>query len=1487
MNTEVKRMNDESFKRYELTHPQKRIWYYDKMYTNTSTNNIGGCLILKENINLQYMKDAIEYIILENDGVRMRIIEDNGKPFQYISHDKSQIIDYYDYSNSTIDKIKEWIDMVFEAPFSIENNKLYYFAIYKIDEYQYGVLVKLHHLIADGWSFSVILHQILSIYDSFIKNSNQVDVFKRLSYVDFVKEEEKYLTSNTFEKNKKYWIEIMKYFPQSNLYSSMESCKGRRKDFYISQELYSKMMSYCIANHISLNLLFISAVFIYQYKVTNNGDLVIGVPIHNRTSRAQKEIVGMFTSTMPLRMKLQDNMEINTFLKVLKNTYFDCLKNQRYPYDSLIREMKVSEKKYDSLFKLAINYYQFDFEDQSHNFVLEDKYSGNQSYSCQIVLKEWDKTRFTISIDYKVAEYDDNLITSMYQSIINIISHLISTSEQTIADIKLLDKDEILEKVNHIGNSQLSIPNQTISKMIEDQVKLTPDRIALDYEGRKVTYQELEDRTNQLANYLVKHGIQSNDVIGIRIHHSCELVITIYAVMKVGGIYTPIDPNYPNKRIKYILNDSKCKLLLTDRDYSDELCNDIEFININKINMIAYSKQYSSKNLDMDNLAYIIFTSGSTGRPKGVMVTNIGLANYICWANKTYIENENDSIALYSSISFDLTVTSLFMPLISGNKIVIYQEDENEFILNKIVRDNKVTIVKLTPAHLSILKDDNLIDSQIRCLIVGGDNLSTKLAKDVHKSFGGRCKIYNEYGPTEAVVGCMTYLYQDDRTSSVPIGYPIDNVQIYILDKNLNIVPNYVSGEIYISGICVSKGYIHNKQLTSERFIPNPYKMNEIMYKTGDAAKYIENNYIEYEGRLDKQIKIRGFRIELNEIEKCLLEHKAISEVYVRCKNNNVLIAYIVKKQDISEKEIKEWLSELLPNYMIPSFFITLDYLPLTINGKIDESVLPEISLKNNKIIECNTDNEIKLIETLKKLLCVENISLEDSFYQLGGDSIKAIQISSMLRNYKLELSIKDILNSETIKDMAAYIKNKRKKIEDDQSASIGSFPNTPIVQWFFEQEFKNPDHYSQYVILELEDKIKYSDLKIAINALIAHHDTLRLNYSKENQQLFYNPIYLKEKYSPLIIREEEECENCNTTIEYLKKISFDIEQTLLFQTISVEKAIGQSLIFVAHHLVIDGISWRILIEDFFSIIKQIREEKEVQLPYKTCSYKRWAEHLVEYSNNDEYIRNEYWNMIQYNKMVYPMKDQFSVKDTEHRVERVVRTIPENILVTLIENASKRYNMDLYETIINVLVITLSQQWCSNFITLQLEHHGRIELDQDIDISRTVGWFTSLFPACFQIQNNEVIDCIKSLKEQIHKIPQGGVNYGIQKYIRKCLNTESGEYVKLNYLGDFDSLLNNSSVSIKNIDFGLDSDNYYVDNELLDIEVIKINKELRICFSYNYNKLSQTNVASIADNFITLLEKYFYQYCEKSITFTPSDFDMIDITQQEIDNLFI
>ncbi|MBC8062862.1 MAG: amino acid adenylation domain-containing protein [Clostridiaceae bacterium] len=1034
---------------YNLSQSQKSIWQTEKFYPGTSIGNIAATMKIKGKIDYFILEKAINIFVEKNDAMRIQVVEDNGIPKQYVSIYSYSEIDFFDFNNCDIKQYYFWNEEQTKKPFKLNDSVLYYFAIVKLKEDLFAIFAKTHHMISDAWSMNLLASQILE-YFKCLDNNAKISSAHKPSYLDYVLGEEEYKFSKKMDKSKEFWDKKFETIPEFISFKPEQSIKGtsaKRKTFILSECDTKGIQGYCNKMKISIFTLFISVFSVYLSRKTGCEDLVVGIPILNRAGIKEKDTVGMFINSIPLRLQVNHNMEFEAYLNNIARELNSCFRNQKYNYDMILSNFRSKHNVSCRLYDVVISYQNSKYEKQDNAEDIECKWHFNNHQVDSLVIHiddREDNGKYVINFDYLVDVFDEAEIGRIFGYIINLIDDAIKKPDEELRNLNMLTNKEDLELWNYIekyNDTDAEYPSsKVIHQLFEEQASRTPDNIALEFEDKIMTYEKLNNKSNQLARRLRERGVKTNSIVAIMLNRSFEMIIGILGILKSGGTYLPIDPGYPNDRVNYMLENSECDIVLTQDEFMDIIDFSAEKINLADAGLFIGNTS-NLKNLSKpDNLAYVIYTSGSTGKPKGAMITHQGLVNYISWADKRYVRGDKISFALYSSISFDLTVTSTFTPLISGNKIVIYHCDNNDILIRRIFEEKKVELVKLTPAHLQLIKDLDNKNSSIKRLILGGEDLKTELSREIHNSFDGKIEIYNEYGPTETVVGCMIYKfnYEKDTEISVPIGKPADNVQIYLLDRYLNPVPFGIPGEMYISGDGVSRGYLNRNKLTMERFMPNPFLPGKRLYRSGDLSVMLPDGNMEYLGRIDNQIKINGFRIELGEIENEILKNDLVKSAVVLDINDSSgrkhLCAYVVKEDNLEIVDLKNTLTAKLPAYMIPYFFVIVDQIPLTSNGKVDRKTLEAlnpIKKDDSSYVDPTNELEKELENILCQLLKVDKVSTADNLFDLGMDSLMAMQFISALSPKGFELSIQDIYDGNTIKALSNKLQKNADKSSD------------------------------------------------------------------------------------------------------------------------------------------------------------------------------------------------------------------------------------------------------------------------------------------------------------------------------------------------------------------------------------------------------------------------------------------------------------------------
>ncbi|UCH93174.1 MAG: amino acid adenylation domain-containing protein [Candidatus Aminicenantes bacterium] len=939
-------------------------------------------------------------------------------------------------------------------------------------------------------------------------------------------------------KEREYWLDrlsgdlVKSSFPFDRIKKAGEGRSMETLDYTFTGDTFSRLMHISNKSDIRLYILLMTGVVLLLEKYTGNKDIIVGAPIY------KQQVEGDFINKiLALRNQLRDDLLFKELLLQVSQTNFKAVEHINYPIETIPYELNMSFQEDEfPLFDVAV------LVENIHDKSYIDHLNLNVIFS---FLRTEDSIKGVV--EYNANVYHRGTMERIITHYRNLMQRVISGIDSKISDISILSEAETRQLLFDFNDTRANTPSdKTIHQLFEEQVERSPGHTALigtaeDSPGGspqrrpEITYQALNERANQLAQVLRDKGIIAETIAAVWLDRSIELITAVLAVLKAGGAYLPIDIEYPADRINYLLEDSHTKLLLTGAAFSDKVKFAGPIINAEDDELYRGQGTNPEPLSCADNLAYVIYTSGTTGKPKGVMIEHGAVVNYVWWAAKTYVNSEKNNgetinFPLYSSISFDLTVTSIFTPLITGNAIVVYKGREKEFLIEQIIEENRVGVIKLTPSHLYVIKYMSIDQSDIRCFIVGGEELETQIAREIDTRFGGNVDIYNEYGPTEAAVGCVCYKFEPaaDNGRSVPIGVPTDNVQIYVMDRNLKPVPLGVCGEIYISGDGVARGYLNSVELTAEKFITfyrsdrsdKSYISNKI-YQTGDMARWLPDGNLEYLGRADQQVKIRGYRIELGEIEQQLLQRDDIKEAVVIARDGSerssgdekgdpYLCAYFVSDSDLRVSHLREYLLQYLPDYMIPLFFVPLEEIPLTSNGKVDRKALPEPDINvEHEYVAPGNEIEVKLAGIWSEVLGIEKerIGIDANFFELGGQSLKqVVLISRIHRELNVKIPLSEIFKRTSIRDLSEYIKNAAQVqyISIDQAEKKEYYVTSSAQKRiFFLNRIDNiGTSYNVPFVFRLEgdlDKEKFND---AIKALIRRHETLRTSFVMIGEEL-------------------------------------------------------------------------------------------------------------------------------------------------------------------------------------------------------------------------------------------------------------------------------------------------------------------------------------------------------------------------------------------------
>ncbi|WP_312654284.1 non-ribosomal peptide synthetase [Aminipila sp.] len=1482
---------------YKLSSQQKMIYIMSKLDENRTHYNIVQALKLNGKLNKEKLNNAFKSVIEMHEILRTYFEEINGEPVQKICEKVDFEIEYQKLQQGK-HEINEIIDN-FVKPFNLKKSPLLNTLLLEIEEDIHILVVNIHHIICDGSSVVLLMKDIFDIYNGKQK------IRPAIQYKDYAEWQNSIGASEIIKKQESFWLKefqeeevpIIRLL-QHRKRPLLQGFQGDRIYLKLHKDANNRLNKLAKQKGCSLYILLLTAYYVLMSKYTQQEDIVVGSPVSGRTHPDVEYVTGMFVNTLALRNYPEGGKSFSHFLAEVKDKVFTAFDNQDYPFERLVEKLQLKrDTSRNPLFDTMFVLQNMDISQIKENELIIEKYPYLSKISKFDLTLFAEETNNGILFEWEYCSniLDRDTVETMGQHYMTILEEILNNPEIKLSEISMMSEEQKKELIYDCNETQTEYPkDKTLQKLLEEQAERTPDNIALIYNDVKITYRQLNQRSNQLANYLRSQGFGREDIAGIVMDRSINFIITVFAVLKAGGAYLPIDMAYPKDRIKYILKDSGIIWLLVEHDQNTPLKYEGNVINVNNEELLRQDNSNLKCINHSGDLAYVIYTSGSTGKPKGTMLEHRSVINYIWWAAKNYVKNEILALPLYTTISFDLTVTSMYVPLITGNSIVIYDEDDKQLLIEKVFEENKVGVVKLTPAHLKVIKNRNNKDLGIKRLIVGGEQLDTQTAKEVYESFGGNIEIYNEYGPTEATVGCMIYQYDytSDIELAVPIGVPADNVQIYLLDKNLHPVPVNTVGEMYISGDGVARGYLGKAELTAEKFISNPFIYGKRMYRTGDLAKHLTNGNVVFIGRNDDQVKVRGYRIETAEIEKRLLEHQEINQALVMAKEDDdgskYLCGYYVSDKILKSEELRKFIIKELPEYMVPSYFIWLNHIPLTSNGKTDKKALQN-SLENiiadREYTEPIDEVEKIMVSVWEEVLKIDKIGVTDNYFSLGGDSIKAIQIISKLNQKGMDINVKDILTYQTISGLCSQIKWCSNEKIYEQGILEGNVELIPIQRWFINRKFQNTNHYNQTVVLGLKEIMDIKKLNSAFDILIRHHDGLRLNYNSDKNNLFYNNMHLNKSFETAYYdisafgsqEQYQEIERIGNTV----KSCLDIYNGLLIRAVLIDRgAKSQLLIITAHHMIIDGVSWRILLEDFFNLID------DKPLPVKTASQKEWYDALIKFSNSRELTDQiEYWNSVQQTVFDLP-RDIKTNNWTIDCIKKCKFYLDAEYTVKLVNEANRPYNTTIQELLVCALVKAIKVWTQNKIIKIELESHGRF-LDE-VNVSRTIGWFTSIYPFRLDLSEEGLEKQIKEVKQQLREIPVTGNGYPVLKYINGCFEDEEKIVpIRFNYLGDFDNVINSEKYFYYSGNTGNDFSRENNMTAQIDINSMIVNGVLE--FEMNYNGLAyKEKTINSFQNLVweNLKELINYTAGIKEVHFTPSDFDTVQVDQDDLDSLF-
>ncbi|MFH7013662.1 non-ribosomal peptide synthase/polyketide synthase [Flavobacterium sp. FlaQc-52] len=1016
---------------------QQEVYYGQLMNPESPLYNIGGYTIFKGSFDVSQFKQVIEGLSDVFDVFNIKFDFTENEPAFYISDFPEKVfIDELDFSSELEPRKKasEWMQNQFNIAFDLKEEKLYKYTLIKIGKDEYWWFVCFHHLITDGFGFAIKVDYVINQYENFIKGEEGSEV-QYPSYLDATQKSFEYINSEQCSKDKIYWEEKYNAVPKKTVNEKyINEVGGGRFSLTVSDSdkaLFNRLSESTKAN---IPQLTIAALLLYFGKTTDEESFSFGIPIHNRVGRQERKTLGMFAGMLPYKGNYAKDQVLSDLLSEISQTQRNDYRHRLYPISFLNRSLKLLSENRLQVFDVAVNYEPLPFpKSLSPDLSIEIKHLSSSLVEYPLSIRWCDYGQdlpMELNVDYQKEYFNSNEIEVLVTRLLHIIRQFEFGLDQSVADLSILTTQEEYQLLDVFNNTTVEYPkDKTIVDLFEEQVKKTPDATAVVYEGKELSYKEVNEKSNQLGHYLKEQGVEADTLVGICLERSLEMLVGILGILKSGAAYVPIDPDYPEDRIAHMVSDAGMELVLSSAASHKALRNPTG-INVLLLDrdwdlISGYAKENLSVEVASSHLAYVIYTSGSTGRPKGVMIEHTNVVNLVASQIALFSIDSSDVVLQFSNFVFDASVEQIFMALCSGSKLVLINKEtilDTENLLD-FIDSQDVTHFHTTPSMLSTLAVRTDLKS-LRRVVVGGETCSKDLMEDWNKGYA----FYNEYGPTETTVTSTISFYNKGSFASkeISIGRPIGNTGIYILNTSLDLVPVGVIGELCVGGSGVARGYLNQDELTQEKFIRNPFVEGDRIYRTGDLVRWLADGNIEYIGRKDDQVKIRGYRIELGEIENILSSLEAVIQCCVLAKEdvggNKRLVAYVVAEGKLNKTALQDQLKVSLPEYMVPMIWVELDKMPLTSNGKLDKKALPDpdnSDLSSQAYVAPRTEIEEQLAAIWQNLLGIEKVGVYDNFFELGGHSLLAVQLISRLQKLDFHIEVKDIFAGPTIVSMS------------------------------------------------------------------------------------------------------------------------------------------------------------------------------------------------------------------------------------------------------------------------------------------------------------------------------------------------------------------------------------------------------------------------------------------------------------------------------------
>ncbi|SNT53442.1 non-ribosomal peptide synthetase, partial [Rhodococcoides kyotonense] len=1545
-----------------LSLAQQRMWFINQYDTASSAYNVAFAMRMTGSVDIEALRSAVRDVVDRHESLRTVFPLTDDGPVQTVLEPHQVVPDLEPVFATSEDEALRLVAEVTGEGFDVSLAVPVRARLIRLGDEEHVLAFVVHHISSDGFSTAPLARDLIVAYSARVHGNAPNVAPLAVQYADYALWQRAFLGSESdpaslMSTQLAFWVDALAGAPEvielplDRPRPNDPSFRGAKVDFTLDPELHRRMTSLASSRDSSVFMIVHAALDVLLSALSGTEDISVGTPISGRGDAALDDIVGMFVNTLVLRTEVAQSSSFEDLLDVVRSTDLEAFTHADVPFERVVDRLDpVRTPAYTPLFQVMLEFQHtarpnitlpglevdsMELVDDIANFDLQLTISESFDTSGQ-------PAGITASFRYATDLFDPDSVTGFatrYESILRAVTR---DPAVVVGDIDLLTADERSALAPVRGAA--AMPERLLGEILSDAVAVAGiDAPAIEFEDVTVSYGELDSRSSQLARVLVGRGVGPDTFVALALPRSADTIVAIWATAKAGAAFLPVDPTYPTDRIRHMLTDSGALIGLTTTEHAvtlrglsseddshsttwlvlgDDATEGALRADIAAESPAPVTDADRIRPLRLDDAAYLIYTSGSTGVPKGVLVTHRGLANLAAEEQQRFGVVPQSRTLAFASPSFDASILEFVLAFGSAATMVVappslYGGGE----LSRLLEDKKVTHAFVTPAALASVDPTGL--RHLDVIATGGDACSPEL---VARWAPGR-KMFNAYGPTEATI--FSSISGELRAGSpVDIGAPTTGFAEVVLDRRLNPVPVGVPGELYLAGPALARGYHGRLALTSERFVANPFASDgSRMYRTGDVVRWTASGALEFVGRSDFQVKVRGFRIELGEIDSALAAHPSIEFVTTvgatGPAGNTVLVAYVLPAhgRSVDSRALRDHVAGSLPSHMVPTAFVELESIPLTPAGKLDRRALPEPTFDNRSESsrEASTEIEKLLAELFSEVLQLEHVGVDDSFFALGGDSIMSIQLVSRAKAAGIVLSPRDVFERKTVAALAevALAASDEDVVVLDElpGGGIGDVPLTPIVSWMIE---RTPvfDRHTQTALLTLPADIDRSTLERTIQAVLDHHDMLRgrLQHVDGSWSMDVRSVGTVVA-ADILHRADMESTTAAVELDRAARL-LDPAAGSMIQFVWFDAAESSRLLIVAHHLVVDGVSWRILVPDMGTAWSQIVAGDEPALLPVGTSMRRWAHGLTEVVEDRRDELPMWQKTLAGEDPLVGSRALNSDVDVHSTVDRVEVELPADVTDDLLTTIPEAFHGSVNDGLMAALVLAVAAWRRDRGIEARdtlvtLEGHGREDqIVPGADLSRTIGWFTTIFPVRVDTSALDLDDAlaggpsagrlIKAVKERLLGVPDHGIGFGMLRYLddesSATLAAFPAPQISFNYLGRYSTAVPDGLRDVGWLPVDSDEIGDVQNSELpvaaaLDINAVTTTDDdgsarLKATFAFPTGVLDRDDVDALTALWSRALTS-FAQHARRAGSggFTPSDLDLVRLDQTAIEDV--